>query len=88
MVIMAGILPGCTGETQPTGSNVPQVQDISSREAYDLINENEGNPDFVILDVRTASEFAEGHIAGALLIDVKLASFREEVDNLDKTIHI
>ena len=33
------------------------------------------NPNVVILDVRTAQEFAEGHIDGALNIDVKAGGF-------------
>ena len=36
------------------------------------------NPDVVVLDVRTASEFAEGHIAGAVLIDQGQSDFIEK----------
>lgn len=36
-----------------------------------------------LVDVRTPKEFAEGHIAGALNIDVKANDFRERV----KSIH-
>lgn len=37
----------------------------------------------VILDVRTASEFAAGHIAGAIDIDLNSATFANEVAKLD-----
>lgn len=37
------------------------------------------NPDVVVLDVRTASEYAEGHIQGALLIDQGQSDFVEKV---------
>ena len=36
------------------------------------------SPDVVVLDVRTASEFAEGHIAGAVLIDQGQGDFVEK----------
>ena len=36
------------------------------------------NPDVVLLDVRTAEEFAEGHIAGALNMDQAQSDFIEK----------
>ena len=39
--------------------------------------------DVVLLDVRTAGEFAAGHIDGALNIDVEGMTFEEEIKNLD-----
>jgi rhodanese-related sulfurtransferase len=41
--------------------------------------------DVITLDVRTPGEFAEGHIEGAINIDVEGASFDSEIANLDKT---
>ena len=35
-------------------------------------------PDVQLLDVRTPDEFAEGHIAGALLVDVNESDFEEK----------
>ncbi len=43
----------------------------------------------VRLDVRTANEYAQGHIPNALLIDVTLADFMQKAEQLlpkDKTI--
>jgi rhodanese-related sulfurtransferase len=84
LVIMVSVLPGCTGEKQLTSSNIPQAQDVTPQEAFNLIQENKDNPDFVILDVRTLSEFTDGHIAGALNIDVNLLSFRGEIAKLNR----
>ena len=36
------------------------------------------SPDVVVLDVRTAEEFAEGHLPGAINIDVKESNFLEK----------
>jgi rhodanese-related sulfurtransferase len=41
--------------------------------------------DVITLDVRTPGEFSEGHIEGAINIDVEGASFDSEIANLDKT---
>ena len=41
--------------------------------------------DVITLDVRTPGEFAEGHIEGAINIDVEGAAFDSEIANLDKT---
>ena len=83
LVIMLSVVPGCVQEGPLNSSGDPRSKDITSEEAFNLIQENEGNADFIILDVRTASEFADGHIAGALNIDVNLPSFREEIERLD-----
>ena len=37
-----------------------------------------------IIDVRSASEYAEGHLEGAVNIDVESAAFADEVGSLDK----
>lgn len=38
-----------------------------------------------VIDVRTAAEFAQGHIAGAINIDVETADFDSSVSLLDKS---
>jgi rhodanese-related sulfurtransferase len=75
-------LSGCTLEGH--SPDTLEVQEVTSYEAFDLIQENDGNADFIVLDVRTASEFQAGHIEGALSIDVNLPSFSEELEQLDR----
>ena len=60
------------------------VKKIDSVEAHKLITDNEINPDFVILDVRTPEEFNSGHIQNAINIDYKSSNFKDEVNKLDK----
>jgi rhodanese-related sulfurtransferase len=67
------------------GNPVPQViENIAPQDAFALIQENEGNPNFVILDVRTPEEFSEEHIENAINIDFFSETFRKDVDKLSK----
>ena len=62
------------------------IEDITVEKAYKLIQENEENPDFVILDIRTPEEFARGHIKNAVnWVDYYSETFREDLDGLNKT---
>ena len=40
---------------------------------------------YTIIDVRTPEEYAEGHIQGALNINVKSETFVTEIENLSKS---
>ena len=40
-------------------------------------------PEVQLVDVRTPEEFAEGHVPGAVNIDVKNPNFEEEIQKLD-----
>ena len=42
--------------------------------------------DTVIIDVRTADEYAGGHLDGALNIDVNGGTFEQQVDQLDRDL--
>jgi rhodanese-related sulfurtransferase len=43
-----------------------------------------GKPGAVVLDVRTPSEFAGGHLAGAKNIDVESGDFDSDIASMDK----
>jgi rhodanese-related sulfurtransferase len=58
---------------------------ISVSGANSLIQKNYGNPDFVIVDVRTPAEFNQGYLSGAMNIDYNAGNFRNEISKLDKT---
>ncbi len=45
----------------------------------------EQQPEAVVVDVRTPAEFAEGHLPGALNIDVKNEAFADKIQELDST---
>jgi len=74
-VILTG---GCVRDETAT------IEDITPQEAFTLIQNNQNNPDFVIIDVRTPEEFAEEHIENATNMDFYSETFRDELNNLDK----
>jgi rhodanese-related sulfurtransferase len=64
----------------------PQThQDISVQQAHQLIEDNQSNSNFVILDIRAPSEYADGYIAGALNINFYDTDFADQIDALDKS---
>jgi len=72
LAIAAVIFVGCTPPNAVTR--------ISAQEAYDMMNELEH---YVLLDVRTQSEFRQNRIQGALLIPRNEIVYRalEEIEN-------
>jgi rhodanese-related sulfurtransferase len=57
---------------------------IGVQAAYQLIQNNKGNPDFIILDVRTPDEFNSGHLASAVNIDYYSSDFKDKIGQLDR----
>ena len=80
------LMGGCIGRGAGTPS--PQttqiIEDITPQEAFALIQENQGNPDFVIIDVRTPEEFSEEYIENAINIDFYSETFRDGLNIFDK----
>jgi rhodanese-related sulfurtransferase len=60
------------------------VTNVTVGKAQTLIRERAGKADFVILDVRTPEEFAEGHISGAVNLDVQSPDFGKGLRKLDR----
>ncbi len=53
-------------------------------EAEGVMRQHQGNPAFVILDVRTDGEFRQGYIKGATLLDYHAPDFRKRFAELDR----
>jgi rhodanese-related sulfurtransferase len=79
------ILP--TGAPKPTETTAvtPAVPTINIQDAFKLIQNNQGNADFIIIDVRTADEFNNGHLASAINIDYYSSDFKPAVDKMDRS---
>ena len=60
------------------------VKNVTVGKAQGLIKESLGKVDFVILDVRTPEEFADGHIDGAVNLDVQSRDFEKKLRALDR----
>lgn len=58
--------------------------DVTPPEAEALIIENAENEHFVILDVRTPSEFNAGHIDGATNVNCNASDFEEKMNRFNK----
>jgi rhodanese-related sulfurtransferase len=54
---------------------------VNAKEAQKLAAEKQ----VVVLDVRTAAEFKEGHIAGATNVDFRATDFEKRIGQLDKS---
>jgi rhodanese-related sulfurtransferase len=71
--------PNLESKTNPTNfQTIATVHDL-----YKRLNQN--NPDDVLVDVRTAEEFNQGHIQKAINIDLNSPNFQSEVLKLDKS---
>ncbi len=87
LVIGVVVTGGCAGgETAPPNQETPAqiIENITPQEAFTLIQDNQNNPDFAILDVRTPEEFTQGYIGNAINLDYYSETFRDELNKLDK----
>lgn len=74
LIAVSFVLSGCS----TTSSAVQSV------DAATWMQETQAN-DATVIDVRTAGEYAAGHLAGALNIDVEAADFESKIALLEKT---
>ena len=73
--------PGCSPLSI---EKMPSLEEISAKEAYEIIQKNKNNSNFVIIDVRTPEEYESGHIENAINIDFYSDNFKDELKKLDK----
>jgi rhodanese-related sulfurtransferase len=90
-VFISMLIAGCSQiKTQTTSTSstavttTANVPTITAPDAYTLIQHNLNNPGFIVIDVRTLTEFNAGHIAGAINIDYESPQFTADVSKLDK----
>ena len=68
----------------PTPVQKELIRDVSTAEAFAIIAANAGHADFTIIDVRTAEEYAAGHIQGAVNRDIYSPTFKDDINKFDK----
>jgi len=88
---LAGLMIGVGWQSHLVSGIVPSAlwantssTRISPSAAQALIAANRERSDFVILDVRTPAEFADGHIAGAINLDFHDDTFAQQLAQLDR----
>jgi phage shock protein E len=60
--------------------NAQKKIDVNSKEVSTMLQKDQK---FIVLDVRTADEFKDGHIKGAINIDIKQPDALSKIDKLD-----
>lgn len=94
--LLAPALAGCSSSTASTASTSAAVAGPSAPAAAPAVENGShlAPQDFqsamtaantVVLDVRTPSEFASGHLPNAMNIDVEAGDFAQQIANLDKS---
>ena len=61
------------------------AQTVKTLAAADFEKKTAAMKDKIILDVRTAEEYKDGHLVGSMLIDYYGSDFKNEVSKLDKS---
>jgi rhodanese-related sulfurtransferase len=74
LFVSALLLSGCSSSNSAV-TDLAATEFISQSQAAGV----------VVIDVRTAGEFSEGHLVAALNIDVQSSSFESEIALLDKS---
>jgi rhodanese-related sulfurtransferase len=82
-LLLASICLHFQGCTKRSETQIQIIKNITPKEAYTLILKNKDNQFFVILDVRTPREFANGHIENAVNVDYYSETFKNVLNRLD-----
>jgi rhodanese-related sulfurtransferase len=75
LFVSALVLTGCSSSDSAI-TNLGAAEFVSQSQAADV----------VIVDVRTAAEFNEGHIVNALNLDVESMNFESDLAGLDQSV--
>lgn len=84
LLIAALVLSGACSKVGGPESPGQVVEDISLEEAFTLMEDNRGRGDFIIIDLRSAEEYASGHIEDAINLDYSSSDFLEALDELNR----
>lgn len=87
MLVMSGGIVGAAmlaAQPAPVGPGAPPAT-VDVVEGRKLLEANAGNAAFVVLDVRSAGEFAAGHLPGAVNVSIHEPDFADRIGRLDRT---
>jgi rhodanese-related sulfurtransferase len=83
MAALLVLLIGAFGSPAPAQETTGQS--VSPRQFRALLDRHQGDPDVVLLDLRTPKEFEGGHIQGAFLLDYYSSDYVDRLKALDRT---
>lgn len=78
LILIGLILPSCSAQQDGV------ITALSAKDASALTENHRGDPEFIILDIRTPGEYHSGHIKDAVMIDYYSKSFMENINRLDR----
>jgi rhodanese-related sulfurtransferase len=78
-LLTAGLLAGCSGSSDSSASSNATVDRVDAA----TFNEVVSTSGTQVIDVRTPAEFAQGHLEGAVNIDVEDPSFAARIGELE-----
>ena len=82
VAFMLMILNGCLKDTSTKKD--ANLESVDAKAAYQIIQNNLNNPDFIIVDVRTPEEYSEGHINNSININYTSDKFGDQVKSLNR----
>ncbi len=78
------LLAACRDPGSGSASPAPQATPGPKRVTVEAFAKARGNADALLVDVRTPAEFAQGHIPGAINLDVNSDSFASSIRQWDR----
>jgi rhodanese-related sulfurtransferase len=84
-ILVLAYAQNCIGQHSVKAKGGPIIKILEPKPAFEFIQKNKRNPNFVVLDIRTPREFQDGHIEGAVNIDYRSPTFGTDLDRLNKT---
>lgn len=83
LLLGTALLFSCASGGQKGGDG--SFSNVNAEEAKAMIEANAGNDQFVILDTRSSTEYATGHLIQSEFYNYSAADYWEQIKKLDKT---
>ncbi len=91
IILLIGVFvffSSCSSQVKPetktetkSENNQKLPQEINSKQAFDMLKKDSS---VIVVDVRTPMEFNQGHIKGAVNINISSRDFKQKVDALNE----
>lgn len=86
LLISAGIcMAACSQKSADSTIGITQVQNLKTADFEEKLK---STPSRIVLDVRTAEEFKQGHLDGAVNMDINNADFNQNIARLDTALPV